>query len=92
MRRWEMENYLYDKAVLTSYCLEKSLVFEEAEYDKFVTDIVNQNLKDETGRIKNFCGIRTNINPETFKLTLSQYVTEDMAVYKELEECIFERK
>jgi len=67
-------------------------VFNETEYDKFVTNITDQNLKDETGRIKNYCGITTSINAETFKLTLSQYVTEQMAVYNELEQCIFHRK
>lgn len=92
MKRWEIENYLYDKEVLAAYCSKNGLVFDETEYDKFVTNITNQNLKDETGRIKKYCGITTSINPETFKLTLSQYVTEDMAVYKELEQCIFHRQ
>jgi predicted ATP-binding protein involved in virulence len=92
MKRWEIENYLYDKEVLVAYCSKNGLVFNETEYDKFVTNITDQNLKDETGRIKNYCGITTSINPETFKLTLSQYVTEEMAVYKELEQCIFHRQ
>lgn len=92
MKRWEIENYLYDKEVLAAYCSKNGLVFDETEYDKFVTNINDQNLKDETGRIKKYCGITTSINPETFKLTLSQYVTEDMAVYKELEQCIFHRQ
>lgn len=92
MKRWEIENYLFAKEVLMSYCSSNGLTFSETDYDNFVTDIENQNLKDETGRIKNFCGITTSINAETFKLTLSDYVTEDMLVYKELDECIFERK
>ncbi len=92
MKRWEIENYLYDKEVLSVYCSKNGLIFNETEYDKFVTNITDQNLKDETGRIKNYCGITTSINPEKFKLTLSQYVIEEMEVYKELEQCIFERK
>lgn len=92
MKRWEIENYLYDKEVLSAYCGQSGLVFNETEYDKFVTNITDQNLKDETGRIKNFCGITTSINSEIFKLTLSQCVTEEMEVYKELELCIFERQ
>jgi hypothetical protein len=91
LKRWEIENYLYDKEVLTNYCQKANLSFDETEYDQFVTDIVNQNLKDATGRIKNFCGITSSINPEKFKLTLSECITEDMAVYKELASCIFER-
>lgn len=92
MKRWEIENYLYDKEVLKSYCNSNSLTFDETEYDKYVTDLINQNLKDATGRIKNFCGISTSINAEKFKLTLSEYITDDMNVYRELKECIFERK
>jgi len=91
MKRWEIENYLFDKEVLKIYCLSNNLNFDETEYDKFVTDIDNQNLKDVTGRIKNFCGITTSINAESFKLTLSTFVKEGMSVYSELEKCIFER-
>lgn len=92
LKRWEIENYLYDKEVLKNYCASNDLEFQEEEYDKFVTDINNQNLKDATGKIKNFCGITTSINPETFKLTLSEYVKIDMNVYSELEKCIFHRQ
>ncbi len=92
LRRWEIENYLYDKDVLNNYCSNNGLKFNEEEYDKFVTDIENQNLKDETGRIKNYCGITTSINPEQFKLTLSEYINDGMAVFLELENCIFSRE
>lgn len=92
LKRWEIENYLYDKQVLAHYCAKNGLQFNESEYDDFVTDIFNQNLKDATGRIKNFCGITSSINPEKFKLTLSEYIKEDMDVYSELVSCIFERR
>lgn len=92
LKRWEIENYLYDKEVLINYCSKNGLDFNEVEYDKYVTDIVNQNLKDETGRIKNYCGITTSINPEQFKLTLSEYINESMTVFIELENCIFNRE
>jgi predicted ATPase len=89
LKRWEIENYLYDKEVLKKYCSTNSLTFDEVNYDIFVKNIEDQNLKDETGRIKNICGITTNVNPEQFKLALSSFVSEDMAVYLELENCIF---
>jgi ABC-type cobalamin/Fe3+-siderophores transport system ATPase subunit len=92
MKRWEIENYLFDKEILKKYCVRNSLNFNETSYDAFVTDIVNQNVKDETGKIKNFCGITTSINAETFKINLSKCFTEEMIVYKELEDCIFNRK
>lgn len=90
--RWEIENYLYDKEVLKKYCSFKKLTFDESAYDSFVTDIKNHNLKDNTGRIKNFCGINTSVTPEYFKLDLSTYISEDMAVFQELEECIFTQR
>lgn len=92
LKRWEIENYLYDKEVLKKYCSQNNLVFDEMGYDKFVTDADNQNLKDETGKIKNLCGITTSINPEQFKLTLSTCITEDMNIYSNLEECVFNRR
>jgi len=90
LKRWEIENYLYDKEVLISYCQKNKLTFDEILYDQFVTDIVNQNIKDETSRIKNFCGIVSSINAERFKLSLSECVTESMSVYQELVSCIFD--
>lgn len=92
IKRWELENYLYDKEVLKKYCEDKELSFSETDYDAFVTDIDNQHVKDETGRIKNYCNLKVSVNPETFKIELSKHITPDMNVYKELEECIFERK
>ena len=89
LNRWEIENYLYDKEVLEKYCLQNGLPFDEGRYDEFVTDIVNMNVKDETGRIKNICGIKTQVNPEQFKRNLSKMITEDMAIYSEMEACIF---
>jgi hypothetical protein len=92
LNRWEIENYLFDKEVLKAYCQVNEKEFKEQDYDSFVTDILNQNVKDETGRIKNFCSITTNVNPETFKLNLSTLITPEMQVYKELENVIFMRQ
>lgn len=89
LKRWEIENYLFDKEVLIKYCSANDLTFDSESYDTFVKDIDNQNLKDETGRIKNICGIKTSINRERFKLTLSEYMSEEMSVYQELTSCIF---
>lgn len=89
LRRWEIENYLFDKEVLKAYCYQNNLPFDEVGYDAFVLDIDNDNLKDETGRIKSLCGITTNVNAEKFKLSLSVHITQGMLVFKALEECIF---
>ncbi|NEJ88897.1 AAA family ATPase [Rhizobium leguminosarum] len=92
MKRFEIENYLYDKEVLAAYCSANNLPFDEAEYDKLVTDIDNQNLKDLTGHIKNICGIKGSVNAESFKVSLAHHFSEEMAAFKELYGCIFERK
>ncbi|MGA3052201.1 MAG: hypothetical protein ABSE00_09845 [Chitinispirillaceae bacterium] len=92
LKRWEIENYLFDKEVLKKYCGKNKLVFDEDSYDKFVTDIENQNLKDKTGKIKNICGITTSINAEQFKINLSKLIASDMNIYFELEKCIFQRE
>ncbi|BDU76198.1 AAA family ATPase [Mesoterricola sediminis] len=87
--RWEIENYLFDKEVLKKYCNLNALTFDEASYDGFVVDIENQNIKDETGRIKNYCGIVSSINAEKFKQELAKVITPEMTVFAELESCIF---
>ena len=91
LNRWELENYLFDKEVLNKYCNLNGLMFNEALYDNLVQDISNQNLKDETGKIKNICNIKGSINAETFKINLSKCISQDMTVYAELESCIFNR-
>ena len=91
LKRWEIENYLFDKEVLKKYCADNDLDFDEKSYDMFVTNIIDQNIKDETGRIKNFCGIKTSINVEIFKMELAKYISTSMAVYDELKECVFNR-
>lgn len=92
LNRFEIENYLFDKEVLKAYCDENGKTFDEVAYDGFVTDIVNQQVKDNTGYIRNFCGIVGSINSEVFKKNLAKVIRPDMQVYKELEEVVFERK
>ena len=92
LKRLELENYLFDKEILLKYCEStQGLTFSEKDYDDFVTDIDNQNVKDEINRIKNFCGIQSNISPNKFKLNLSKCITKGTKVYEELRKCIFER-
>ena len=91
LKRFEIENYLYDKEILQKYCQICGHEFDEVAYDALVTDIVNQNVKDLTGRIKNICNIITPINPEKFKIALSKVFDSTMSIYVELEEVIFNR-
>lgn len=91
LKRFELENYLYDKEVLKKYCLENNKDFDEDSYDKTITDIVNQPVKDMTNYIRNFCNIKSSINAEVFKQNLAQIIDNTMNVYKELEKIIFQR-
>lgn len=90
LKRWEIENYLYDKEVLVAYCKDNNLTFNENLYNTTVTDIDNQNLKDITGKIKNCCNIVSSVNAEVFKKNLAKYVTPDTKAYKNLYSSIFE--
>lgn len=92
LKRFEIENYLYDKEVLKKYCQTNGLSFDEETYDKQITDIYNQHVKECTGLIKNICGINGSVNAESFKKNLATYIDETMNVYKELEQVIFHRK
>ena len=89
LKRWEIENYLYDIEVLKKYSEKQNLQFNESVYEQNVEDIVNDHVKDITGIIKNICGETRSISAERFKVELSKCVTPDMDIYKELHDCIF---
>lgn len=91
LKRFEIENYLFDKEVLSKYCVQNGKQFNETAYDSFVTDIINQHVKDEIGRIKNFCNVICSVNPEIFKKELAKCIKSDMKVFTELEAVIFQR-
>ena len=91
LTRREIENYLFDKEIVEAYCRESELEFDASLYEKFVTDIMNQDVKSQVHIIKKVCGIATSINPECFKVALASFVTPNTAVYAELKRCIFER-
>ena len=92
LKRWEVENYLYDMKVLKKYSEKQGLTFDESAYNQQVKDITNEHVKDMTGIIKNICGVKSNINVTQFKIELSKCITPDMDVYKELHDCIFYTK
>jgi hypothetical protein len=92
LKRWEIENYLFDREVLEAYCTAQGLAFDGTAYAALVGNIVDDNLKDETGKIKKICGINTSVNAEQFKRNLATAIRPEMSVYKELKECIFERR
>lgn len=92
LKRWEIENYLFDREVLEAFCAAEGLAFDAAAYARLVGNINDDNLKDETPKIKRLCGITTSVNAEKFKRNLAAAIKPGMAAYAELEECIFGRK
>lgn len=92
LKRWEIENYLFDKEVIEAYCHKENRCFDLKNYSETVIDIINDDLKSKTTNIKILCGIVGSVSPNNFKINLSKYITEDMEVYKELEDVIFNNK
>jgi hypothetical protein len=92
LKRFEIENYLYDQEVLQEYCRQNGNSFDKRRYEEIVHDVVNDNLKDKTGEIKKCCGIVGSIAPDVFKINLSKCISPAMKVYEELKNEIFERK
>ena len=92
MKRWEIENYLFDEEVLRKYCEVNQKNFDEAKYQQNFADLINSDVKSKFSLIKSICSIPTHINPENFKINLSKLVASDMNIYQELKSCIFDRK
>jgi recombinational DNA repair ATPase RecF len=92
LKRFEIENYLFDEDVLKAYCASEGLTFDAARYGTLVGNVVDDDVKSLTGAIKKVCGIDTSISPERFKLNLAKVIKPGMAVYEELEACIFQRQ
>lgn len=92
MKRWEIENYLFDEEVLRKYCEVNEKIFDETKYQQNFTDLINSDVKSQFSLIKSICSIPTSINPDKFKINLSKLITSDMRVYQELKSCIFDRE
>lgn len=91
MKRWEIENYLFDEEVLREYCVLNEKEFDEAKYKQNFMDLIDSDVKSKFSLIKSICSISTPISSDNFKINLSKLITSDMRVYQELRSCIFDR-
>ena len=89
LNRFEIENYLFDKEVLQSYCRQKSKTFNESKYDTLGLDVIDGDIKAYCSDIKNICGIVGNVSQEKFKLELALCVVPEMEIYSELKRAVF---
>src|SRR5665213_468224 len=87
LSRREIENYLFDKEVLTAFCGANGKTFDEARYDGAVTAIATQDLKLVQQTIQHCCDVTGDIG--AFKRELSRYLLPGIAAYIDLEACIF---
>lgn len=89
LKRWEIENYIFDPLILARYCSEKGFHFNAAGYAELVSSVVDFNVKDHANKVKELCGMPVNYGTDKFKFELAELITTDTEVYKELKECIF---
>jgi len=88
LERREIENYIFDKEILKSFCNANSKTFDEARYDSKVTEIKLQDLKGVQQDIQACCDHSGVI--ADFKRDLSKFATKDTNIYKEMTLCIFQ--
>lgn len=89
LNRWEIENYLFSKDALISYCANNQLEFDEPAYDALITNIDDQSVKELSSHIRNICNIKTSINPEKLKLNIAEFFPKNSSTYEQLEKSIF---
>ncbi len=82
LTRREFENYLYDWELIN----KTYPTVQNADYIKICGDIINDDVKAKTKDLMNLCGEK---NEKKFQLNLTEQLTDDTAVFKELETIIF---
>ncbi|MEA1883956.1 MAG: ATP-binding protein [Thermotogota bacterium] len=85
LNRKEIENYLFDIEVLCRF----HEYLDVDEYYKLIQDIYNGDMKETTGQLMDFLGIKTGMNKEDLKKQLARLITPEMDIFKELEDAIF---
>lgn len=89
--RREMENYLFDKEILTRYCNENGVNFDEVKYNNLLKDITSFDFKERNQSHQNV--IKQLVSwPGTvteLKVELSKHIAPDTNTYKALKAEIF---
>lgn len=80
LKRREIENYLFDYEILSK--IYPDLV--KKEYEKYILDIINDDIKLKINDLKTICKETRSISNEKWKKEISKNITIDTEVYKEL--------
>jgi predicted ATPase len=78
--RKEIENYLFDKEVIESYCKQNSLEFSSITAYNKIQDINKDDIKPYQSSIMQQCGFSGSV--DEFKLKLCEFITPQTSVYK----------
>lgn len=87
LKRRELENYLFDVDVLSSFCEAHGRVLDKERYSKTVRDVIMQDLKREQQQLQALCG-EPHMKSRDFKLALACHVRGTRAG-AELRDCVF---
>lgn len=89
LTRREIENYLFDFEILSSYCAERGERIDRAAYDALVPNIQSADLRagQTLQHLTHLCKFSGSVHE--FKLTLAAHITTDTASYSDLEASIF---
>jgi hypothetical protein len=87
--RHELENYVFDFAVVEAFCRSRGQTLDRTAYDAIVENIDTQDLKagTTTAQLKTLCGFTGN--NDGFKKALAPFIRQSTSAYAELEQCIF---
>lgn len=87
LNRKEIENYVLDYEVISKAYPHVT----REQYDSIIRDCINEDIKENAAaKLKEICGVGKSMNKEKFMLHLSNFITPETTVYKELEDCIFQ--
>ena len=85
LKRRELENYLYDWEIISK--VDSSA--DKNEYDKFVKDIINDELRDSSIKFRNaVTPSLKHVELCQYKQKLAEAITPETNVYQELEKII----
>ena len=82
--RREIENYLFDREIIESYCKQNSLEFSTITAYSNIQDIEKGDIKQYQSSIMQQCGFNGSV--DEFKLKLAEFITPSTEIYRLLKQ------